>query len=258
MPPHALPDLQAAFAAHLLGHDRPDLERQVVGDRIGAAARLRVHRHHVRDSLTAALAATFPTVQAVVGEGFFRGLARAFVAEAPPQGPVLSEYGAGFPSFVGGWLPAQGLPYLGDVARLDWALNLAFHAPAGPRLAAADLAGVPPDDLPGVRLVAAPGTALVTSRWPLDRIWRVSQPGAPVEAAVDLEGGGGVTLLIMRRPDDAGFAALSAGERTMVVGLLAGITIGEAAEAGSRDEAGFDIATAFARLLALQAFAAVQ
>src|SRR3990167_6672541 len=64
----ALRDLQAAFAAHLKGEDRPDLVEVVVGDTISAAARLRIHRHHVRQSLAGALAATFPTVQAIVGE----------------------------------------------------------------------------------------------------------------------------------------------------------------------------------------------
>jgi len=256
--PLALPDLQRAFAAYLRGHDRPDLEGAVVGDRIGAAARLRVHRNHVRQSLAAVLAATFPTVQALVGEDFFRGLAHAFIAESPPQGPVLSEYGADFPAFVAAWPAAQSLPYLADVARLDWALNLAFHAPAGPRLSAADLAGVPMAELPALRLAPAPGTALLVSPWPIDRIWRASQPSAAAaEEGVKLESGG-VALLVLRQPDDAGFAVLSSGEKAMVAALLAGITLGEAAEAAGRDGAGFDLATTFARLLALQAFAAVQ
>ena len=40
--PLALPDLQAAFAAHIVGTDRADLVESVVGDSIPAAARLRV------------------------------------------------------------------------------------------------------------------------------------------------------------------------------------------------------------------------
>ena len=51
----------------------------------------------------------------------------------PPQ-PVLAEYGAGFPDFVADYEPARGLPYLADVARLDWALNVAFHSPMDRRL----------------------------------------------------------------------------------------------------------------------------
>ena len=122
MPP-TLRELQTALAAYLAGEARLDLEAAVVGDSIPAAARLRVHRHHVRDSLVAALAATFPTVRAVVGEDFFRRLAHAFVAATLPVQPVLAEYGAGLPDFLGAYPSAAALPYLADIARLDEALN---------------------------------------------------------------------------------------------------------------------------------------
>jgi len=147
--PLALPDLQAAFAAHIVGDDRADLVASVVGDTIPAGARLRVYRHHVFHSLATALSATFPTVHALVGDEFFRGLTRAFVASTLPKNPVLSEYGAGFAAFIEGYAPAGGLPYLADVARLDWALNAAFHSPAEPRLGVADLAAITVEQLPG-------------------------------------------------------------------------------------------------------------
>ena len=251
--PLALRDLQEASAAHLLGDDRAELAAEVLGDAIPAAARLRVYRHHVRESLASALAATFPTVQAVVGTEFFRGLARAFIGRSPPSQPVLAEYGAAFPDFVAGYDAARDLPYLADVARLDWALNLAFHAPAGGRLAAADLVAIPADRLPSLRLALAPGAAVVSSPYPLDRIWAASQPGAPADL-VDL-GGGGAHLLALRRPGDSAFVALSAGEAAFVAGLAAGLSLENAAH---RADSGFDLSAAFARLLALGAFAAAQ
>ena len=139
--PLALRELQEAFAAHLAGQEQPALAAEIGP----AAARLRIHRHHVLDSLASALAATFPTVQAVVGTDFFTGLARAFIVQSLPNQPVLAEYGAGFPGFIAGHAVVRDLPYLADVALLDWMLNLAFHAPAGARLAASDLAAVPAD-----------------------------------------------------------------------------------------------------------------
>src|SRR5471032_1921347 len=173
--PLALRDLQAAFAAHVMGADRADLVAAVVGDTIPAAARLSVYRHHVFESLGTALAATFPTVQALVGTDFFRSLARAFVGHALPVQPVLAEYGADFPVFIADYAPARDLPYLADVARLDWALNLAFHAPIEDRLQAADLSAVPAERLPSLSIALAVGSVLVSSRYPLDRIWEISQ-----------------------------------------------------------------------------------
>ena len=247
--PLALRDLQRAFAAHLSGEDQPALVAEI----LPAAQRLRIHRHHVLDSLASALAATFPTVQAVVGADFFRGLARAFIGRSLPSQAVLAEYGAGFPAFIAGHDAARDLPYLADVARLDWALNLAFHAPAGGRLAAADLAALSADRLPSLRLGLAPGTVLVASPYPLDRIWAASQPGAAADP-VDLAAGG-VRLLVLRRPDDAAFVPLSAGEAAFVTGLGEGLSLEEAT---GRAETDFDLSACFARLLGLGVFAAAQ
>src|SRR5262249_51148016 len=225
----ALRELQAAFAAHLLGADRSDLVEAVTGDAIPAAARLDVYRHHVFESLGKALAPTFPTVQSVVGPDFFRRLARDFVAHALPAQPVLTEYGAELPAFIADYAPAHGLPYLADVARLDWALNLAFHAPAGKPLTAADLAAVPVQQLPAMSVVMPAGTRLIDSPYPLDRIWQASQPDAG-DATVDLSSGG-CQLLVLRRADDAGFVGLNAGEARFVAALLDGATLEMAANA---------------------------
>lgn len=252
----ALRDLQAAFSAHLRGEDRPDLAGTVIGDTISAAARLRVHRHHVSESLATALAATFPTVKALVGEEFFQAMARAFIARDLPRQPVLAEYGAGFPAFVAGYGPAAPLPYLVDMARLDWALNLAFHATVGGRLAAPDLTDLLPEHLLGLRLALAVGSSVIQSPYPIDRIWHASQPDASAET-IDL-GGGPAVVIVLRRTDDAAFVRLSHAEGALVMSLADGGTLEEGAEAAFSVEPTFDLSTTFARLLALQAFAALQ
>ena len=254
--PLALRDLQAAFAVHVAGRDSADLAAVVTGDSISAEARLRVYRHHVAYSLGSALAATFPTVHALVGEAFFRTMAQGFIGQTLPTQPVLAEYGADFPAFVAGHEPAASLPYLEDVARLDWALNVAFHSPAGRRLTAADLAGIAAERLPALQIALPAGAALIGSRYPLGRIWNASQSGASAEA-VDL-GAGRANLLVLRRADDAAFIVLDTGEAAFVASLAAGQSLEIAAEQAVRTEPSFDLSTAFARLLALEAFAALQ
>jgi len=254
--PLALRDLQAAFATHILGADRADLVSVVAGDTIPAAARLGVHRHHVFDSLGTALAATFPTVQALVGADFFRMLARAFIGDSLPVQPVLAEYGAGFPAFIAGYEPGRGLPYLADVARLDWALNLAFHVPVGRRLSAADLSALPAERLASTSIGLAAGAVLISSQYPLEEIWGASQPGA-AGGTVDLNSGAS-SLLVLRRRDDAAFVSLSASEAAFVAALCDGRSLQQAAEAGFQAEPAFGLSASFARLLAVEAFAALQ
>jgi len=254
--PIALRDLQSAFVAHLAGTSPSSLEEWVIGDSISAEARLRVHRHHVRDSLAAALASTFPTAKALVGEEFFQCMASAFADEVLPAQPVLAEYGGSFAGFVGTYEPARGLPYLADMARLDWALNTAFHAPVTPRLSAADLSAVETEQLPAKGLLLAPGTALLRSAYPIDRIWAAAQPGADT-GTVDLEEGT-TCLLVLRRPDDAGFIRLSESEVAFVSALVEGRPLEQAAEAAFAAEPGFELSAVFARFLTVGAFAALR
>lgn len=253
--PRALRDLQAAMAAHLAGDDAGDLLTDLSGDSIPAAARLAVHRHHVRHSLSTALAATFPTVQAVVGVDFFRGIAAAFVDKHLPTGPVLSAYGGGFPAFLAAAPAVTALPYLADVACLDWALSRAALATPGPCLSAADLAPVPATALPGLRLRPVPGLAVVRSDFPIDQIWSASQPEAGAEPVVL---GEGVTLLVLRQADSPAFVRISSGEAAFVDAVVTGASLEEAAARAAGADGDFDLSSGFARLLALGSFAALQ
>lgn len=248
----ALPDLQLAFASFLEGGTGERVAAAVVGDSIGAEARLRIYRHHVRHSLTKALAATFPTVEALVGEAFFAGMVRGFIETKMPEQPVLSEYGAGLAGFISGFEPARGVPYLSDIARLDWAINLAFHTEPGPALDAAALGAVPPEQLPSLRLRLVHGATLIGSKFPLDRIWRASQPEATDEK-VDLAAGGAVLLV-----QGPGFVTLGPGEAAFLASLNGVESLEQAAEAAVAADSGFDLSTCFARFLGMGAIAAAQ
>ena len=145
-------------------------------------------------------------------------------------------------------MPARDLPYLADVARLDWALNLAFHAPAGGRLARRGPGGHATDRLPSLPLALAPATALIGSPYPLDRIWTASQPGAPADP-VDLDGGG-AHLLVLRRPDDAAFVSPVGGGGRLRRRHWARDSRWKRRRCRPSDP-GFDLSTSFARLLGL-------
>ena len=96
-----------------------------------APARFAVYRNNSAVAAIEALQAQFTTVLQLVGDEAFRGVARAFAQENPPASPVLAEYGEKFPDFLSRFLEQQGVtevPYLPDVARLDWAVRQALGA----------------------------------------------------------------------------------------------------------------------------------
>jgi hypothetical protein len=246
----ALRDVQAAFLGAMLEgeHDQDHAVPGVLDDGLTAAARLRIYRHHVFTSLTAALAATFPVVRHLVGEGFFAYAADACIRRHPPAGPCLSEYGASFADFLAGFPPCGDHAYLPDVARLEWAMNEAFHADEAPPLEPAALA-MPADALGGIRLRLHPSVHLLESAWPVDTIWKANQADADPDATVDLDMGG-VRLAIRRLDDDAVFHPLDPGRFAFWQALGAGRTLGQAADAGLTADPGLDLAAALRELLA--------
>ncbi len=94
-----------------------------------SSRRFAVYRNNVVAGLIAGAAVTaFPAVHRIVGADFFLAMARAYVAEEPPGSPIMLDYGAGFPDFIGRFEPAMTLPYLADVARIERAWSEAYHA----------------------------------------------------------------------------------------------------------------------------------
>ncbi|MCC7049886.1 MAG: putative DNA-binding domain-containing protein [Alphaproteobacteria bacterium] len=244
----SLRDIQRDFSRALLGGSEDGIVATVLRDRLEPAQRVQIYRNHTRITLREALAATFPAVERLVGPGWFATACRHFVEIAPPRSPVLAEYGAEFAAFLE---TAPNAPaYLADVARLEWALSQACRAPDAAALAAAELAAMAPEAYGGLRLAPLPATALLGSPYPILSIWRANRPGAPDDAVVDLAQGG-QTVLVWRGVDgDVACRALADAEGAFVGALVAGRTLGEAAEAALSVDRGFDLPGALAALLA--------
>src|SRR5262249_55440762 len=158
-------------------------------------------RHHVRTSLTASLSATYPVVCRLVGHGFFAFATDAYIRRNPPAKPCLFEYGATFAEFLESFPPCAGHPYFADVARLEWAMNLALHAEDAVPIAPAKLASVPSEAVRRLTFQLDPSAAWLRSPWPVDRIWRANQSDADDQLPVDI-GAGGVQLEIRRQAND--------------------------------------------------------
>jgi len=247
-----LAELQRALRAALLEGDTRAAAASIIADRLAPEARLAIYRHHVRTSLTAVLGDTFPVVRRLVGEAFFGYAADHFIRRDPPAAPCLFEYGAGFAEFLAGFPPCRALPYLPDVARLEWALNAAYHAedeaaPDGPALAAR-LAALPADTRGRVVFAFRRSVRYLGSRYPVDLIWRANQGPEGSEALVDLDSGP-AHLEIRRADDEAVFRPLPPAEWTLRAALAAGQSLEDAAGAALGADGRLDLSSAIAALL---------
>lgn len=182
-PLHAVPALpdasglaasQQAFAQVLLDPDAADAaELDLRGE--AAPARLALYRGNLLATWRRALANAYPVVLALVGEDFFGGLARAYGQHSPSDSPDLNRYGAHFAAFLDDFAPAAQLPYLPDMARLEWALHCAWLAPDAPALAAETLAALTPAQLEARHFTLHPACSLLSSRWQVAQLWQAHQ-----------------------------------------------------------------------------------
>jgi hypothetical protein len=248
-----LRDLQAAFGRALLTGDEggidAGLEDAIAGDGLSPGARVAIYRHHVVDTLTGVLEAAYPVVTRLVHARFFGYAAAQYIGANPPAGPCLFEYGASFPEFLEGLPPCRALPYLPDVARLEWALHRARHAENAIAVDPAILRDLEIDDVARATFRLHPAVSLLASPWPIDDIWRANQPEADPDLTVILDRGG-VQLEVRRDGDDAVFRALEAASHVWRLRLGEGRTLEAAAAAALEVDSSFDLAGALRELFA--------
>jgi hypothetical protein len=183
-----------------------------------------------------------------VDRRFFGWVADRYVRAHPPAGPCLFEYGADLPDFIAALPACARLPYLADVARLEWALNAALHAPDAAPLDAESLRALEPPALARCVLPLDPSLTLLRSPWPVDAIWRANQPDADPALSVDLDAGA-VRLEVRRVGDDVVFRPLPAAAFTFRERLAAGRTLEQAVDAAFGEDPAFDLAGEIRALL---------
>ncbi len=213
------------------------------------ARRFAVYRNNVHVGLVGALEKAFPVVRQLVGDAFFQIMARAYVAAEKPASPVMLEYGDGFAGFVAGFAPAEGLPYLADVARLEVALTQAYHAAEADVLDRAGLAGLDPSRLDATTLALHPAVRLVRSPFPIGTIWshHQEQPVRPVERW------DGEAVLVTRPDAELRSTILPPCDVPFMAALINGASLAEAAGAAVDADQTFAFGEALIALIDLGA-----
>ncbi|MES1993786.1 MAG: DNA-binding domain-containing protein [Pseudomonadota bacterium] len=212
------------------------------------AARLAVYRNNVWMSLIDALADGFPVTQALVGADFFRAMAQCLIQAQLPRSALLAEYGADFPDFIAGFEPADPVPYLADVARLEWLRVRAYHAadadPVAPERL--QLALSQPETLGQWGLRLHPALSVLASDYAVVALWAAHQ-GVGELGAVDPSRA--ETALVLRAGLEVEVIRLAAGAAGFIQQVLAGACLGAAVEQAMARAADFDFSEMLALLL---------
>jgi hypothetical protein len=228
---------QQAFLAALRAAQPEGLPPGARGLRARATeplAGLRAYRANAQAAAERSLSAAYPVLARLIGEEAMAALARDLWRVDPPVKGDLAWFGGGLAGWLADLEAFTDLPYLSDVARLEWAMHSA-QVVADPSDAALDLQALAGDpDTLQVHFVA--GSAALVSAWPVLRLWQAHQTKGDVdpdltEARAALAAGEGDIAWVWRRGHRVDVAALSVAENEWHRRLLAGESLGPALSA---------------------------
>lgn len=221
--PSALEALQRRFTAAILEGDGALAAGVSGGGKLTPEAAVAVYRRGHTARLTEALGETYERVWRVLGDDGFFAACAAFIPTERSTSWNLSDYGRTFPEFLESRAELAHAPFLGDLARLEWAFKELFHAQPH--------AGLPPQELaaaagPGARLVFGAATALLSLRHRVHAVWtRELEDDSPL----DPESWRGREDLFLHKKDGRVWSrALTPPEAAALAGLRAGRALEEA------------------------------
>jgi hypothetical protein len=237
--------LQQSFAEALF-----DPSRAMPGDIFSCHAdasekRFNIYRNNVTVSLLDALVARFPVTQRIVGEDFFKNMARVFIKSHPPASPLMIFYGDVFPAFIASFEPAAEIAYLADIASLEAAQTRAYHAEDCTPLDPAVLQTVDAKDLEYLHFSLHPSAEIVCSQHPIIAIWAMNTGLSPLCEITEWRP---EDALIVRPRFDVEVHPLPPGGAAFLSSLSSGKSLVEANEDAAITRPDFDLSINLAGL----------
>ncbi len=208
-----------------------------------------VYRNNYRGNLHDTLAGAYPVIRLLVGEDFFRLLAKQYIECHPSRSGNLHRYGSEMAEFLSHFEKTQHLVYLPDMARLEWATNHAYFAANVPPFDLDRLATVATESYPNLRWRLHPSCTLLTSAYPIAAIWQAHQDGEPTDFHIDLDSGGD-SFLVVRNGLRVKIVSIAPASHHCLVQLQQDITMGAATEATLSAYPDFDLAATLRQWLA--------
>jgi len=151
-------------------------------------------------------------------------LVEAYASEYPSENYNLSFFGRHLPEFLLKYPLTQDLPFLPDLAKLEWQVCNAFHAEEQSPMNPQTLAGLSEEAWDRITLQFQPSVSLISSEWPVLDIWESRKTSVP-EIKIDLVGRP-QNVLIFRQGLRVYAESIAKKEFQILEGLLAGQSLG--------------------------------
>jgi len=250
----SLRETQAAFSAALRSGDAGLLASQIVDGGIAPEQRIQVYRNNHRLAALATMQATYPVIERLGGNDWFRQSAAQYQKRFPSRSGDLQYLGENYPEFLRSQLGETPHAYFADVAALEWAYQLVLSAEERAPVDLAVLRAIAPQDYERLVFVPRPALRLVESQFPILAIWQANQPSEETVPEIGLDGNPSRVLLI-RREDHVELRELSEGSSLLLQQWQLGTPLGAAAAAAAAGSTAFDLPVCLRELLGLKAIA---
>lgn len=236
----SLSEQQHSFAAALFDYSHPSAALLRATQHGTVASGLAIYRNNVYSNYRNNLAHSYPVLARLVGVDYFRQLNDEYIAVTPSLSGDVRDYGAGYADFLQAHRVARPLPYLPDVARLEWQCRqvLARARSAPPDLGFLQM--LSSDRYPDLHVQLNHASALLASPYPVLRIWQVNQPDYNGDETIDLDMGAAY-MLVLRHQDTVSVLGLGVAEFTFLSQLQQDQRWGDALLAAQAIAPDFDL-----------------
>ncbi|VAW91144.1 hypothetical protein MNBD_GAMMA22-2647 [hydrothermal vent metagenome] len=133
------------------------------------------YRDSVIGGIIEALTVSYPVVKALVGEQFFNHISYQYIRKTPSKNPDLNCYGSDFAIFLDNLDNLQTVPYLSDVARLEWAWQKIISGDKTKTGSLNLLATLEESAIDNIQFELSPHSSLLQSNYAIDKIWQTNQ-----------------------------------------------------------------------------------
>jgi hypothetical protein len=172
----------------ILSHNQKDFAHPMLNGQGGSSGeeRMAVYAEAYVARMAEALAEVYETVRHLAGPEAFIELAESYMEAHPSHSYNLNAVGRAMPEFLKTTCYAEKLPFLPDLARLEWHVAQAFHASEAPAFDPSGLSNLSEEAWESLRVVFQPSVSVVSSSWPVLDLWHARKTPAS-ELSVVLE-----------------------------------------------------------------------
>jgi hypothetical protein len=240
-----LAELQRNFISDCLsGKLRQDhnlLTKNIDSRVISAQGLMGIYQNSAIANITHSLILTYPVIEKLVGEQFFSAMCREYIFLTWPKSGNMDDYGVGFPEFLAEFEHAKHLLYLKDVARLEWAFHQSSLADDAPITDWSTLAQA--SDILQLKFLVSPSLSLISSTFPIDKIWHLNQENTPPDTAVEFadEQDNDTFIVLFRQQLKTVVLPIAAGDFALLNAFDNGETFEKAIVVASAKQADFSV-----------------